>query len=107
MKHLIQNMMTWFSVSEELLQIKGEVATPMGQMLYWDYYQYVKEHPVAGWDVPTKILYGSDDTLCERTIIDCFVVQFHCHLTVLEAGEHFFHTPAQLAHYEVWLKSSL
>lgn len=107
MDYLIQNMMTWFSVSQERLQAKGEVATPMGQMLYWDDYQYVKKHPVANWDTPTRILYASADNLCERDVMDCFIERFHCHLTVLEAGEHFFHTPEQLLFYEAWLKDSL
>jgi len=37
MERIIQNMMTWFSVSEERLQAEQKIATPIGQTLYWDY----------------------------------------------------------------------
>ena len=107
MERLIGNMMLWFSVSEERLQAEGEVATPIGQMLYWDYYQYVKAHPISHWEIPTHILYGSADNLCERDVLDCFTERFDCRLTVLEDGEHFFHTPEQLAAYEAWLAEAL
>jgi len=46
MEYLIQNMMKWFNVSEELLKVKGEVPTPMGETLSWFYHTYVREHPV-------------------------------------------------------------
>lgn len=107
MQRLIENMMTWFSVSEERLQAEQIVSTPIGQTLYWDYYQYVKEHPVTQWSAPTQILYGSADSLCERDVMDRFVLRFGCHLTVLEEGEHFFQTPEQLTFYEKWLNHSL
>lgn len=107
MKRLIGNMMIWFSVSEERLQAEGEIATPIGQTLYWDYYQYVKANPISDWNVPTHILYGSADNLCEQDIIERFSGRFGCNLTVLEAGEHFFHTTEQLQCYERWLEVAL
>ena len=107
MDRLIGNMMTWFSVSEERLRAEGEIPTPMGQTLYWDYRQYVKEHPVDRWNAPTRILYGSADNLCEREVIDHFAGRFGCKLTVLEGGEHFFHTPEQLDFYKSWLREAL
>lgn len=107
MERLIGNMMTWFSVSEEQLRSEGEIATPIGQTLYWDYHQYVKANPISHWNVPTHILYGSADNLCERDRIEHFTPFFGCDLTVLEAGEHFFHTPEQLQYYERWLETAL
>lgn len=107
MERLIRNMMTWFSVSEERLQCEQEVSTPAGQTLYWDYYCYVKEHPITHWDVPTNILYGSADNLCENDVVSGFSDRFACGLTVLEHGEHFFHTPEQLAFYKSWLEETL
>ncbi len=107
MERLICNMMTWFSVSQEYLQAQQEVVTPIGQTLYWDYYCYVKEHPITRWEVPTDILYGSADTLCEWDVVSSFAKRFGCHLTVLEQGEHFFHTPEQLAYYQAWLENVL
>lgn len=107
MERLIQNMMLWFSVSEERLQAEEAIATPIGETLYWDYYQYVKAHPIARWDTPTDILYGSADNLCEREVMESFARRFCGKLTILENGEHFFHSPAQLAFYESWLQKSL
>lgn len=107
MERLIHNMMTWCSVSEERLRAEEEVSTPSGQTLYWDYYQYVKAHPISHWNVPTAILHGSADSLCEREVVEGFAHCFGCDLTVLEAGEHFFHTPEQLDFYQKWLDNAL
>lgn len=107
MELLICNMMTWFSVSEERLQAEQTVETPIGHTLYWDYYQYVKAHPVARWTAPTHILYGSADNLCARDVIERFTDRFHCKLAVLAEGEHFFHTPAQLDFFAKWLDDSI
>lgn len=103
MEHLIQNMMQWFNVSEELLQEKQEIPTPMGETLSWSYYSYVREHLVLKWENPTYILYGSNDHVTERHVVDTFVTNFHCHLEVLENGEHYFHTREQLDVVDTWL----
>jgi len=47
MERLIQNMMKWFSVSEQQLKEKQKIPTPMGETLYWDYYCYVKANLIA------------------------------------------------------------
>ncbi|HEX3011905.1 MAG TPA: alpha/beta hydrolase, partial [Syntrophomonadaceae bacterium] len=49
MERIINNMMKWFNVSEDKLKADQEVETPIGQTLYWDYYCYVKSHPVDTW----------------------------------------------------------
>jgi len=105
MLRIIQNMMTWFEVSEERLQKEREIATPV-KTFYWDYYQYVKEHPVE-WDKPTKLLYGIKDTLCEPDYVKNFAEQTHAAMTVMEDGEHFFHTQEQLACFRGWLCETL
>ena len=51
----IGNMMGWFQVTPQQLEAEGEIPTPMGQTLYWDYYCYVKGHPIDQWDAPTAI----------------------------------------------------
>jgi len=105
MERIINNMMTWFSVSENRLKIEKEISTPIGQTLYWDYYCYVKEHPIIAWDNPTSILYGSEDNLCEFNVVSEFAKRFHCNLQVMEHGEHYFHTEEQLQFFRQWLKS--
>ena len=103
MKRIIQNMMTWFGVTEDRLKKEGEIPTPVGQTLYWDYYRYVLDHPIERWNCPTSILCGANDNLCERDVIDEFAGKFGCGLDVMEQGEHFFHTPEQLVYYTAWL----
>ncbi|KNZ40889.1 alpha/beta hydrolase [Acetobacterium bakii] len=107
MERIINNMMTWFSISEEQLRTEKKVATPIGQDLYWDYYCYVKEHPVNSWNNPTAILYGSDDDLCEFDTVSNFVHQFNCDLTVMEHGEHYFHTKEQLEFFRRWMETHI
>lgn len=103
MARIIRNMMTWFDVSEERLRREGEIETP-AQTLYWDYYQYVLEHPVE-WNVPTAILYGGADELCEYEYVKAFAGRSHADMTVLEGGEHYFHTDAQLSFLRQWLQA--
>lgn len=107
MERMIQNMMTWFQVSEERLKQQRQIFTPMGQTLYWDYYCDVKANPITAWPVPTEILYGEKDELCERDTIDAFVSRFGGDLEVLAGSEHFFHTPAQLNALRDWLDRKL
>ena len=103
MERLIQNMMKRFDISEQELMEKGEIPTPIGETLNWDYYCYMRENPIVKWNVPTAILYGSKDELTEREIVEGFVKRFHCDLTVLEGSEHWFHTERQLAFLDEWL----
>lgn len=101
MRRIIENMMLWFDVSKERLEQEKEVATPI-KTLYWDYYQYVVAHPVE-WDKPTALLCGADDELCEYGYIKNFADYAHADLTVMDGGEHFFHTPEQLLFFREWL----
>lgn len=47
MERIIENLMTRFQVSELSLREKQEIVLPIGIMLYWDYYCYVKTHPIT------------------------------------------------------------
>ena len=105
MERIIKNMMAWFNISEEQLRTEKEVATPIGQPLYWDYYCYVKEHPIDCWNKPTAILYGSEDDLCEVDTVLNFTQQFNCELTIMEQGEHYFQTEKQLEFFRNWIET--
>lgn len=105
MERLIQNMMSWFDVSEEKLRQEEEVETPI-KTLSWDYYQYVVGNPVA-WEKPTAILYGAQDNLCEFEVVSRFANQNHADMTVLENGEHFFHTEEHLFFFRQWLQCKI
>lgn len=107
MECIINNMMTCFNVSEERLKLEKEISIPNGHILYWDYYCYVKEHPIVVWEKPTSILYGSEDSLCEVDEISAFVKCFNCDLQIMEHGEHYFHTEEQLKFFRQWLKNHI
>lgn len=107
MERIINNMMTWFNVSESRLETEKEISTPIGQTLYWDYYCYVKEHPIVNWNKQTSILYGAEDNLCEFDVVSDFAKGFHCDLQVMENGEHYFHTEEQLQFFRLWLKKHI
>lgn len=102
MERLIKTMMGWAGVAEAELAERGEVATAFGETLSWRYYQYAKAHPIEVWPSPTAILYAGGDDLTSRPAVDAFTTRFHCDLTVMEEGEHWFHTEEQLAFLRQW-----
>ncbi|MDL2277321.1 alpha/beta hydrolase [Parabacteroides sp. OttesenSCG-928-G07] len=105
MERLIQNMMKWSNISEEELKEKGEHETSFGETLSWDYYEYVRNNPVSKWDNPTYILYGENDHLTERYVLDSFAMQHSCTVDIMAGGEHYFHTKEQLDYLENWLET--
>lgn len=107
MERLIQDMMGWAGVSEERLAAEGEVPTHWGETLSWRYLQYARANPVTRWDTPTAILYAGRDNLTSRATVDAFVRRFGCELTVLEEGEHWFHTPEQLVALSRWERAHI
>lgn len=107
MGKIIDNMMLWFDISEERLEKEKEIMTPIGQKLYWDYYCYVRSHLVTVWDIPTSILYGSKDDVCEYETILHFTEIFHCNLYIMDNSGHFFHTNEQLEFFDNWLDKSI
>lgn len=102
MEGLIMIMMDWAGVTEEQLRKQRKIATSFGQTLSWKYLCWVREHPVYNWTCPVHILYGSRDNMTSRQTIDEFVRTHNAKLTVMEGGEHWFHTPEQLAVLRKW-----
>lgn len=102
MEKLIRNMMLWASVNEVRLEREGKISTGFGENLSWRYLQYAREHPITAWNINTAILYAGTDNLTDRTTVDEFVRRLGCGLTVMENGEHWFHTPEQLTVLRDW-----
>ncbi len=107
MERLIQNMMLWFQVGEEELKEKKEILTPMGETLIWDYYCYVREHPIQFWNKKTAILYGSQDHLTEYSVVEDFVRRFGCELTVVEGAQHNFQSKEYTDFADRWLEENI
>lgn len=104
MEKLILDMMARANVSEEELREKGVIETSFGQKLSWEYLSYVREHPIS-WKVPTHILYGRHDSLTSLATISEFAEQTGATLTVMENGEHWFHTEEQMRFLDSWIES--
>lgn len=104
MDKLIQDRMTAEGITAEALEHQSTIPTPDG-VLSWSYWRYVREHPVK-WTVPTEMLYGSHDTLTAYETITAFAAQHNARLTVMDDGEHWFHTAEQMRFLDDWIAST-
>lgn len=103
MERLIVTMMGWAGIDEAELRRRGRVETAFGETLDWEYLRDVRSHPVQ-WRIPTHILYAGGDNLTDRETITAFARRVGATLTVMEDGEHWFHTPEQLDFLDDWLR---
>ncbi len=103
MENLICNMMLWANVTEIELQERKEIKTAFGETLSWDYLCYVRENPIV-WNVTTEILYGAKDNLTAYDVVSDFALKHDISLTVMENGEHWFHTEEQMRFLDDWIR---
>ena len=103
MEKLISDMMLRANVSEEELKERGVIRTDFGEDLSWEYLCYIREHPIK-WSVPTSILYGNKDNLTSLETVRAFAKQHGAILTVMENGEHWFHTDEQMQFLDGWIR---
>ena len=102
MERLIADMVAWANVTEDELKEKGIIHTSFGEDLSWEYLSYVRKHPIK-WNAPTAILYGSKDNLTSFETISAFAEKHNAKLTVMENGEHWFHTEEQMRFLDDWI----
>lgn len=103
MEKLITNMMQWANVTEQELESEGVIHTDFGEDLSWEYLSYIRSYLVT-WHAPTEILYGSNDLLTSLETISDFANKHQATLTVMEGGEHWFHTEDQMQFLDRWIK---
>lgn len=106
MEYLIRQMMLWFGITEERLEQEQEIDTPIDRMS-WKYWQYVLEHPVSQWEIPTHILFAGRDDLQSRQVMTDFANRFGCRLTISEDSRHPFMDAADLPIVEGWIRNNL
>ncbi len=106
MEYLIRQMFLWFQVTEERLCAEKEIPTPV-DTLRWDYYQYVREHPVCDWRIPTAILYGGKDNMQPAEVIRNFAQRYSCDLTISRDSEHAFMQDNDKGIVEKWLEKNI
>lgn len=102
MEKLIINMMQWAGVTEAELKDQGVIETTFGEALSWEYLSWVRNNPIC-WRVPTSILYGGTDHLQSLETIRSFADKNGFDLSILENGEHWFHTEEQMKFLDNWI----
>lgn len=105
MERLIANMMKWCSVSEAELMEKRTIETSFGERLSWEYLSWVRSNPLS-WVTPTAMLYGSKDELQSIDTIRAFAENIGASVTVMENGEHWFHTDGQMEFLDRWIQKN-
>ena len=103
MERLILDMLTWARATEADPREKGVIHTAFGEDLSWEYLTYVRAHPVT-WHAKTEILYGAQDNLTSYETVSAFAQRHSAGLTVMEDGEHWFHTQAQMQFLDCWIR---
>ena len=106
MEKLILSMMTRANVTEKILRERQEILTDTGEILSWKYLCYVRENPIS-WQVPTHILYGDKDFLTSLETMKNFAEKIRATLTIMQGGEHWFHTSEQMKFLDNWLEENL
>lgn len=107
MEKLILDMMGWAGVTREQLREAGEIPTAFGETLSLKYLTYAEKHRITKWNSPTAILYAGQDHLTARETVDSFAQRLGCTVTVMENGEHWFHTEEQLAVLDAWIRKEI
>ena len=105
MEKLIRDMMTRANVSEEELRRRGTIMTAFGEELSWNYLCYVRKNPIK-WSAKTHILYGENDNLTSPETVRRFASEHGATLTVMQDGEHWFHTDEQMKFLDEWIKNT-
>ena len=107
MKKIIDNMMQIANISEEELEEKKEIRTEYGYTLYWDYYKYVRDTSIEGWNNGGVVIYGGKDNLQDLETIKGFCDAHKFALFIYNKGEHYFHTEEQLDFYKKVLEDKI
>ncbi len=104
LERLILDMIKWAGATEQELEEKRIIPVDFGDDLSWDYLQYVRKHKII-WTVPTDILYGSNDNMQSLDTIKEFCSNAPATLTVMNGGEHWFHTKEQMEFLDIWIRN--
>ena len=96
MEKLILNMMARLNISEEQLYKEKIITTSLNESLSWEYFSYVRNHPIT-WNIPSHILYAGNDNITSLETMRNFANHIGASMTVMNNGEHWFHTEEQLA----------
>jgi len=100
-------MLACAGVSEERLRCERIIRTAAGEELSWQYYEYARQHSARVWRQPCEILHAEHDALTAPVAVEEIAAASGGLLTVMEAGEHWSHTPEQTAFMHRWEERAL
>ena len=66
-------------------------------------YEYLIQHPIINWNIPTSILYGLHDALIPITSIQSFSLKYNCEVIYSKHSEHYFHTEDDMIQVKNWI----
>lgn len=72
-----------------------------------NYYEWVIDNPIEHWNAPTYILRPEVDLLVSEEVGRDFIREYRPQITIMPDGEHWFHTPEQLAFMKEWEESTV
>ena len=102
MERLICDRIGAAGITEQILRERGMYPAREGDMLSWDYLCWVRAHPAKDWYCPQYILYGENDSMTDLATIRTYTAKSGAELIIVPQGEHWFHTPEQLAVMADW-----
>ena len=96
-------------VSKQELKEKGFVTLEDGIVISYDFYEKYSKGDYHGiWNVPTDILYGSNDELVYIENIAAYLASHPLsRLTIKQGAEHWFHTDEEKSFIKDWILRSL
>ena len=96
-------------VSKQELKEKRLVTAEDGTVVSYDFYEkYSKGDYHGNWNVPTDILYGSNDELVYIENIAAYLASRPLsRLTIKQGAEHWFHTDEEKSFIKDWILRSL
>lgn len=107
MLRLIGNMMKAANISEEQLKTEKVIANRYGPKFEWEYYSYVKAHPIEKWGTPTTILMGAEDEVSEVDAVKAFASRFNAGLKLLEGSKHYLHGEKESQEMKEWMRKNI
>ena len=107
MSQIIFNIMMKEGISKKELEEKKYITCKDGTVLSYDFYMYISSY-FDNWQVPTDILYGSNDELVYiENIADFLAEHPNARLTIKQGSEHYFHTEEEKEFIKNWILRSI
>ena len=106
MYQIIYNLMEEYGITDEILEEYKIIELDNGQMLSWEFYNYLlssEDH----WKVPTHIIYGLDDEIIYPENIIEFAGEHNATLEVKKGVGHHFHTKKEKQYIEEWILKNI